>query len=390
MIMKETHVVIVDDELNILNSLVRVFKDEAFGVFVTTDYKEALSMLEGEKIKVIVSDHRMPDISGTEFLRKAKEKYPDIIRILFTGYTDMHIAEDAINKGEVYRFINKPWEDTALRAVVREAMGRYDLEEKNRKLTGKIKEQNEELLAVNSQLKNMYEAQKEFSSTVSHELRTPLASIKTIVDIILSGTAGELSADQKNFLVKIKSNIDRLGRLINDILCLSKLESGKAALNILRHDINATVKEVIDVQRPVAEKKGLYLNARLLPEAARIFFDDDKINQVLNNLISNAVKFTNSGGIDVSVTADQANNNVLISVKDTGPGIKEEDKPKLFQKFQQLGDHATREMGGTGLGLAICKEIIAKHGGRIWVTSRFGEGSEFFFLLPVKERRQDE
>ncbi|MFH1504878.1 MAG: ATP-binding protein, partial [Candidatus Omnitrophota bacterium] len=109
---------------------------------------------------------------------------------------------------------------------------------------------------------------------------------------------------------------------------------------------------------------------------------------VLNNLIGNAIKFTDKGGVEIRNIVNQEKNNIVVAIKDTGPGIKKEDISKLFKKFQQLGDPAARETGGTGLGLAICKEIVVKHGGKIWVESEFSKGSEFSFLLPIKERRE--
>ena len=379
---KQISVVILDDEQNILNSLARLFKDEPFGVAVTTDYTEALGLLEKEKAKVVMSDHRMPGITGIEFLKMVKERHPDIIRILITGHVDIEIAEDAINKGEVYRFINKPWDDGVLKTTIRDAIDKFDL-------TEKINVQNKELLELNAKLRNMYEAQKEFSSTVSHELRTPLASIKTTIDVVISETPGKLTDEQKNFLNKAKANVDRLNRLVNDVLSLSKLESGKAALELQLNDISAIIKEVADVQESVARQKGIYLTIQMPQDMPKIYFDADKINQVLNNLISNAIKFTDKGGIEVSSMVEQEKNSVVVTVKDTGPGIRAEDIPKLFQKFQQLGDHATRQTGGTGLGLAICKEIIARHAGKIWVESEVGKGSAFSFLLPLKERREN-
>ena len=198
--MKEINVVILDDENNILHSLERVLHREEFGVFTTVDYKEAMDVIGKENIKVVVSDHRMPGISGVDFLEKAKVKKPSALRILLTGFADIKVAEDAINKDQVYRFMNKPWNDEDLKATLRQAVHKFDLIEHNKHLVGEIKTRNEELMEVNKKLRSMYETQKKFTSTVSHELRTPLASIKTAIDIVKSETSGELNDDQKNFL----------------------------------------------------------------------------------------------------------------------------------------------------------------------------------------------
>jgi len=381
--MKDISVLILDDEINILKSLQRLFNAESYGVRVTTDYREALELIEKEKIKVVISDQRMPGIAGTDFFKKVKEKHPAIIRILLTGYSDVQIAEDAINKGEVYRFLNKPWDDSALKAAVKESIDRFDLAEKNRTLTVEIRKQHEKLLVLYDKLKGMYAAQKEFSSTVSHELRTTLASIKMNIDVISSETAGTLTEDQKKFITKTKINIDRLSCLINDILNLSKLESGKAMLSFKLNKLNIIINEVVDTHKIVAEKKGLYVKTELSDNIPDIGLDRDKIVQTLINLVDNAIKFTEEGGITISSAVNPDQNKIVICVKDTGTGIRKEDYSKLFNKFQQLGNHAERQTGGTGLGLAICKEIIQQHKGEIWVESEYGKGSAFSFCLPI-------
>ncbi len=385
---KKINLIVIDDEVNILNAVKRVLKNEYYGVFATTDYEEALNIMKTENVKVIISDQRMPVISGVELLKKVKEIRPDIIRILFTGYTEISIVEEAINKGEVYRFINKPWEDSELKAIIRDALSRYDILEHNRELTAQIKNQNDELVKLNSRLKGMYEAQKEFSSTVSHELRTPLASMKAMIDIVASGTAGPLTDEQKNFLERAKNNVDRLNRLINEILSLTKLESGAVSLKLSECVLNDIISEIALTYRPGAEKRNLYLREQYAVDLPRINVDQDKISQVVNNLVSNALKFTETGGVTVKTSFDTEKNIVSVCVSDTGKGIKEEDIPKLFKKFLQLGEPVDRNQGGTGLGLAISKEIISQHGGKIWVESKPGEGSSFCFVLPIKERRE--
>ncbi len=384
---KEINFLVLDDEPDILSSLQRLFYNENFSLHTTSDYKNALEVIEKENIKVVMSDQRMPDILGVEFLKKVKEKKPEIIRILFTGHADIQAAEDAINYGGVYRFINKPWNSEELKGAVRQAMNHYDLIVENKKLFEDTVAKNKELEILNRKLKNMYETQKEFTSTVSHELRTPLASIKSTVDLVLSKTLGPVSEDQSKFLLKTKNNVDRLTRLINDILDLSKLESGKMELKIVFGDIAAVINEVIEVQESVAKDKGLFLKGELDSGLPEVPFDMDKLHQVLNNLVGNAIKFTEQGGITVKCACNLENNNVEISVNDTGPGIKEEDIDKLFQKFQQLGD-PRKHVGGTGLGLSICKEIVIRHGGKIWVESEVGKGSCFKFILPIQERRK--
>ena len=379
--MKEINVLFLDDEEKVLSSVTRIFINESYGVAVASNYAEAMAIIAREKIKVVLSDQRMPDIPGVEFLRRVRVQYPHIVRILFTAYADLTAAEQAINVSEVFRFINKPWHPDELKATVVGAMYHHDLVMENRRLFESLKIKNEELNLANCKLKVLYDIQKEFSSTLSHELRTPLASIKAAIDIVISGTAGEPTAEQKNFLGRAKDNVDRLNRLINDILDLAHLESGKGALNLQPADLNKFIQSVADNQESVAKSKGLSLNVSLDPHIPVLSFDQDKIIQVMNNLISNALKFTDSGGITVTSLIRSETNTVEVRVSDTGCGIKQEDLTKLFEKFQQLGE-SHRKYNGTGLGLAICREIVRQHGGKVGVESQAGQGSCFYFSLP--------
>ena len=235
------------------------------------------------------------------------------------------------------------------------------------------------------EMKEAIEMKSQFISTASHELRTPLTAIKESIEIVNEAAADKLDAQMKGFLDLAKRNIDRLSRLIDDILDLQKLEAGKVELHLQEIDINEVVKEVRASMAPVAERKGLQLSLSLIDHPARLRFDKDKITQVLVNLVNNAVKFTEMGSITIATR--QEGGAVVVTVADTGPGIKKEDLTRLFQKFQQLESPSRRKTGGTGLGLAISKQIVEKHGGRIWVDSEVGVGTRFNFLLPAEEAK---
>lgn len=377
---KEIQVLFLDDEESILDGVQRLFNKESYRISVTTNFEVANEILSKEKIKVVVSDQRMPQISGVKFLREVKEKYPDVIRVLFTGYTDFSAAEEAINLGEVYRFISKPWKTTELLSTIRQCIEHYDL-------VVAAKTHEEELEIANKRLKEMYEIQKEFTSTVSHELRTPLASIKMAIDLVSQETVGPINDEQKDVLGRAKQETDRLKRLIDDILDLTKIEAGKLRMNFMLNDIHQVITQVTEAQKDVAKNRGLYVKTEFDGNVPQIPFDRDRLVQVLNNLLSNAIKFTKQGGITVKTQDKSSENHILVSVIDTGKGISESDLPKLFQKFQQIESAQDNEEGGTGLGLAICKEILARHGGKIWVESKLGEGTSFNFVLPIQERR---
>lgn len=234
-------------------------------------------------------------------------------------------------------------------------------------------------------LEKALQIKSDFTSTVSHELRTPLAAIKEGIAIVLDGTAGDISSSQKEFLDIAKRNVDRLARLINDLLDFQKLEAGKMAFNIIQNDMNETVRDAAKAMNPVVEKKQLKLILELDDKLPNINFDKDKILQVLANLINNAIKYTEKGSIKIKTGMDA--NTIKVSVIDTGAGMKNEDIPKLFTQFTQLENISDRKTGSTGLGLSICKDIIKAHSGKIWAESDYGKGSTFAFVLPIVDRR---
>lgn len=223
-----------------------------------------------------------------------------------------------------------------------------------------------------------------FISTVSHELRTPMTAIKEGIDIVLDGSAGAINDDQKEFLALAARNINRLIRLINDILDYQKLEAEKTVFHMKMAGMNEVVKVAIKTMMPLAKSRGLYLEAELAPELPETLFDEDRILQVLINLVNNAIKFTTQGGIKLATSQDKEC--ILVSVKDTGAGVKKEDIPKLFRGFSQVEYDKAPSSGSTGLGLAISKKIIQEHGGSMWVESLPGKWSDFKFTLPLKKK----
>jgi signal transduction histidine kinase len=237
-------------------------------------------------------------------------------------------------------------------------------------------------------LKEAMDMRSQFISTVSHELRTPLTIVKEDIAIILDGAAGKVKPKQKDILEMAQRNIDRLARLINDVLDFQKLQSGRAKFNMLENNINSIIESVYNTMAATVKKKGVELRLALDNSLPRTIFDSDKMIQVLTNLVSNAMKFTEKGSI--TIATHRIENAIRVSVVDTGCGIKQEDLPKLFQQFQQLGSGGNRKTGGTGLGLAISKDIIEKHAGRVWVESEFGKGTTFHFLLPIKSTAREQ
>ena len=234
---------------------------------------------------------------------------------------------------------------------------------------------------MEAKLREAMEAKSQFVSMVSHELRTPLTAIKEGLSIISDGTAGEVNAEQKEFLGIATRNVDRLGRLINDILNFQKLGSGRMKFNMRENNINEVVKEIQTMVLPQINVRGLRFIVNLDKNLPVSIFDKDKIIQVLLNIVNNAIKFTDKG--DIVIITRKCKDFIHVSVEDTGTGIKKEDIRKLFHKFEQLANNRSRKIEGTGLGLAISREIIVRHNGKVWAESEPGKGTTFYFVLPL-------
>ncbi|MFA4857851.1 MAG: HAMP domain-containing sensor histidine kinase [Candidatus Margulisiibacteriota bacterium] len=243
--------------------------------------------------------------------------------------------------------------------------------------TVQLEKQNQELIALDN-LKN------EFVSVVSHELRTPLTIVQEGIVIVLEGIVGGLNDQQKEILSSARGNIERLTRLVNDILDISKIESHHLALNLGPVDLLSIIQDVINQLKIRAKERQIEVSVDKFPAApVAVSADPDRLHEILINLLSNAVRFTNDRG-RIGVEVFDRLDCIEISVVDNGIGIAEENMPKLFSKFQQF--HRTPGQGtkGTGLGLAITKGLVELHGGRIWAESELGKGSRFTFTLPKR------
>ena len=236
------------------------------------------------------------------------------------------------------------------------------------------------------QLAEASQHKSQFLANMSHELRTPLNAILGYAELIIDNVYGETPDKMRDVLDRIQRNGKHLLGLINDVLDLSKIEAGQLSLALADYSLKDVVHGVYSAVEPLASEKKLAFKVQVPSNLPRGRGDERRLTQVLLNLVGNAIKFTDRG--EVVVKAVAANGTFSLSVRDTGPGIAENDQAKLFQEFQQADNSITRKKGGTGLGLAISKRIIELHGGKIWVESRPGQGSTFSFTLPVKVQQQ--
>lgn len=240
-----------------------------------------------------------------------------------------------------------------------------------------------ELESKNQELSMMDKLKDEFLANTSHELRTPIHGIIGIADSLKLGAYGPLAEEININLSLIVKSGNRLSRLVDDILDYSRLKHHDIDLKQVEVDLGSLTEVVISMVKPLARNKYLLLQNKIIPGEMIVFGDESRIQQVLFNLLGNAIKFTDEGEVSVNAEISSDNNNlVIITVKDTGIGIPAEKIRDIFESFRQIDGSNTRNYGGTGLGLTIARDLVHLHGGDIWVESEIGEGSEFFFTLP--------
>lgn len=252
-------------------------------------------------------------------------------------------------------------------------------------LAAVLGERNEAAIELNhsyEKLKKMDQVKSDFILAASHELRTPLTSMKGYLSLLLDHKAGPVNEQQKEFINYIQSATDRLHRLLSELLNLSKIESGQVSLNREEVPIADLLRGELAIFKAEADQKKIHLELVIENDLGKVFCDQDKINQVLVNLISNALKYTPKGG-KIRILARRENKNIFIEVKDTGIGINPEDHLKIFLPFQHIRKEGLRGEESNGLGLALAKRIVEVHKGEIHVESQEGVGSRFWILLPL-------
>jgi two-component system sensor histidine kinase BarA len=258
----------------------------------------------------------------------------------------------------------------------------HELEQLNRTLEQRVHQRTSELQAANEKLKELDHLKSQFVSVVSHELRTPMTSIKGYVENLLDGLAGTLTHKQTYSLDRVRHNVERLTRMINELLDLSKIEAGRLEITVAPVALSEMAEEVVESYQAAANQKSITLRAILHQPLPLVMGDADKLSRVLINLVHNAIKFTPQGGTIRVEGQVSDGGHVEVSVTDSGNGIPPHDIEKIFDKFY-WSESAPVEARGAGLGLAIAKNLVELHGGTIRAESTLGQGSRFSFTIPV-------
>ncbi|MDP8297292.1 MAG: ATP-binding protein [Candidatus Orphnella occulta] len=381
---KKLKIIIIDDSLTDREiTMVSLKSVEEFEVEANTAQTgmEGLEKIDKEKFDLILLDYRMPGMSGLDFMNRLREKSIDIPVVMATGESDAKIAVEALKIG-AYDYVSKDEIfKGGLSLVLKRTLERYGEKKEKQHLEAETKKYAQKLEKANNRLKKLDQAKNDFVSMVSHELRTPLAIMEEFASIVLDEIPGKLTKDQREYINIIKGNVDRLARLINNLLDISKIEARRVEIKKVLVDMAELVKGVVSTLKPGADEKHIELKTLFRVSSSDTYVDPDMIVQIFTNLIGNAIKFTPENG-QVTITVTDQGKALECSVADTGMGIAPKNIDKVFGKFQQFERPAGSGAKGTGLGLAISKGLVRYHGGKIWVESKYNEGSKFIFILP--------
>jgi signal transduction histidine kinase len=377
---------VVDDEPDVVQSLRDLLRHD-YRVLGATHAREGLRLLHEEPVHVVMSDQRMPEISGIEFLRRVRRDHPEVIRLLFTGYADIKAVIDAINEGNVYRYITKPWDPEELLTILHQAGEQYDLLKERQQLLDDLRLKNQELEQANDELSQANALKEAFINVASHELRTPLTILLALPELALrTNPSDPLTVD---CLRRIKQAGDRLHRLVEDILQMLRGGRFERPLDRRPTDGAGLVREAVECVHPFIEQRRQRLVVDLAADLGIIDVEAEKIRICLDHLLINAIKFTpDRGTIEVRGWRDA--DTVHLQVRDNGIGIAPAQLSHIFEPFFTQPDVSRHSSGqfeferrGLGLGLSVVRAFVAMHNGTVDVASTPGKGAAFTIRLPL-------
>jgi len=378
---------IVDDEPDVLDSLRHQFH-RTYRVLTRTSGKEAVETLEADDVDLILSDQRMPGMTGDQLLRRARELKPDAIRMLFTGYADIQAVISAVNEGHIFRYILKPWDSAELEGIIRQGVEQYDLLAERRRLVAELQSTNAQLLSANFELARAGQLKTAFIEVASHEFNTPINLVLGLTELLKLSTTKRPDHDLE-ILRQITASGRQLARLVANMWTLLRAEDFRRTLETAPVNVVELIQKVIDQVRPFLEARQLRLVTELDDDLGPFELDADKISAVFVNLITNAIKFTPDGGTVELIARSAPEQNVEILVQDRGVGLDPEAMNHVFQPFFTQLDpsrHSSGEFGfnkrGLGLGLSIAKSFVDMHHGTIAAESRDGGGTRITVRLP--------
>jgi signal transduction histidine kinase len=372
-------ILFVDDEELALETFKAQFRRD-FTIHTALSGQEALQILSQQPISLVITDQRMPQMSGVALLEQVSRLYPDTIRMLITAYTDMDVVIAAINQGHVYRYFPKPYNEDEVRQSIKEGIERYYLiRERDRLYAEKIE------LIKRVERTNRLTAVGTLAAGMAHEINNPLVAINTFLQMVPQ-KYNEPEIDKEfweHFYQVVLSEVDRIRNLLSRLLKYSRF-SEKEDLHLEETDINQVLQDMIAFLENEAKRKNLSIQHDLATGLPIALVDRERMKQVFLNILLNAIQATFRGYIQIKSACieEEGEQFIQVAISDTGTGIGQEELQKLFNPF-----FTTKQRGGSGLGLITCHQIVDEHRGTIDVQTEVGKGSTFIITLPLDPHR---
>jgi len=387
------NILYVDDEENNLVVFRNAFFRD-YNVHTTLSAEQGFKVLDDYVIHLIITDQKMPGMTGVEFLEIVARTHPETMRMILTAYSDIDFIMRAVNKCGIYRYILKPWDTRELKIIIDKALQNYQLAQDkkhllenlakaNRELEDKVKARTEELRIKNEELTRINAIKDKLFTIISHDLKQPLVSLSVFFEILkqLPDDVSRLKLDQ--FYLKLQANLQDVTSLLDNLLYWSQSQMGQSKVEQKPIRIVDLVKRNIDLYQVSALQKDINIELKPIPGDPIVVGDENIVNLVMRNLLNNAIKYSKTKS-SITVNLNQQNGHIAISVKDRGVGMSRKLQKYIFENEYHNTTRGTSNEKGTGLGLKLCKEYLVKQSGDIYLRSEKGKGSEVTFTLPLK------
>ncbi len=381
-------VLVVDDDDVDREAVKRLLK-ASFNIIEAGDGASGMARLEEHRVDCLLLDYLLPDTDGVSFVQRLREqpKGRMLPVVMLTGQGDEKVAVEALKAGAADYLPKRALTRSAVVRAVENAVEKVALQDAVDRYRNEIESKNLALARSNEALLQKNDEIKGFYQQLSHELKTPLTSNQAFLSLLLDGTGGELSDEQREYLEYALKACKQMTHCVNDILDVSRLNTGKMDFHPEPGDITKLVRDTVSALTPSAEKVNVAIECSVEDGLPPALMHEKRIVQVINNLVGNALKFTPpEGAVSVSVSLSAEDEDQLcVTVVDTGKGMQPDELERIFERLYQVGSGSTGFFSGMGLGLHISREIVRMHGGRIHVSSTPGAGSSFSFTIPTSQ-----
>ncbi len=373
-------ILIIDDEEGIRKGCMRVLQPAGYAVEAAVSFRDGLAKIQAGEYDLILLDVMMPDGKGIDLLEPIRERDPEAVVVLITGYATVELAVDAIKRG-AYDFISKPFSGQLLVMTVEQGLEKRRLSMETKRLQA-VERQLAELEQARLQAERLSTFKASYATLMAHELRSPIGATQTLVRTLLHGLAGELNPKQAEILDRVEIRLDFLLKLVNDLLTLAASRSLESDKPLKPVKIQSMLQRVVDGYKSEAIHKHVDLNCRVSAADTEIWATEDGLEAVLSNVVCNAIKYTPAEG-SISIELRAEDGCAKLQITDTGIGIPEKDMAHLGDEFFRGSNARGQGIQGTGLGLSIVKELTGRFGARMDIKSEEGRGTTVILVFPL-------